>query len=59
MDCEITGFSASTLLSTVGIPVWYIERGRGRPNLEPVTELPRARGIEVAGFGDAGALMLS
>lgn len=58
IDCDVAILSASTFSFTVGVPVWYIERGRSRPSLEPVTELPRARGIEVAGFGDAAARVL-
>ena len=36
-----------------------MERGRSRPNLEPVTEVPRARGIAPVGFGISDAPALS
>lgn len=58
IDCVAAGFSVSVNFSAGVVPVWYIERGRSRPNLEPVTEVPRARGNEVAGFGISAALML-
>lgn len=58
MDCDGAGFATSELFPAMGVPAWYVERGRSRPNLEPVTELPRAKGIEFGGFGEPDALGL-
>lgn len=50
MDCAVVFLSASFSLLNEVDSVWYIERGRSRPNLEPVTAVPRARGSVLAGF---------
>lgn len=58
IDCDVVGFSVLVLLSAGVVPVWYIERGLSCPNLEPETDAPRAKGIDVAGFGNPVALVL-